>query len=622
MALTPEEEAALAARLGYSMPPEGAPLVPLAATSQPAPSEASLQSTPPQIAPAMSGGVVDPEYQSVPQDDMPPTPVAVPQNGAQPVSDGSAPQGQQGPAVAGPPAPQYGDASRALAAQAIARLQAERDARSRRGLGSLADDGGTAPVSGGPKNPLPAIQKRAEGDAAEAKRAAEEAGVSLDVASQHQQDAVTEVGEAKSRAYEGTAGISSRMAGEADAQHELALQRQIARNEAMAKTEREIQDINSEADKITPKDRRTTAQRVGSIIAMSLATVGDAFMALAGQKGTALNDTMAILDANVQKDLDEQREALSRKRATAKAKESELGRAREKYGDDIAADKIAYDMMLKKYEFETQALLNTSLSEQARAEAQNLLGQIQEKRALNQQEISTRIYERNQATAEQAALQRYQSAQAAAAARMRSDPTIAELEAEAAAGTITAPRMEMLSKARLNAANAEKARQEAVGGGDAGKPGGGSVPPSRVIYDPARWNAADKKAREDFGVAEDNVRALNRDINELDQMLQKYGTEGNWGLGTESDQAAEKMRALKINIQAKLKDSLSLGAWDNGTAQLLSEMVGDPNETFTRGETVRTRLRTVKDAVNFKQNEFARRIGLQSPQVDFKPKGQ
>jgi hypothetical protein len=187
-------------------------------------------------------------------------------------------------------------------------------------------------------------------------------------------------------------------------------------------------------------------------------------------------------------------------------------------------------------------------------------------------------------------------------------------QARAAAAGTAAAKLRERKEAREDAktaaeinklnADADKARN-----GDPSKMN--VAPRNRDVVDQALFASADDKSIRDFRDDETTTQVLNAKIEELDNMLRQYGTEGTWG-SEEKRKAAAKMKGLALDIQLTLKDKKKLGTWDAGSKEVLADMVGDPNALLTSGDTMREQLAVVKRSSIQQQETAARNLGLSS----------
>jgi hypothetical protein len=127
--------------------------------------------------------------------------------------------------------------------------------------------------------------------------------------------------------------------------------------------------IDSEADKIQVKDRRTTTQKVLGIIGLALSSVADGMSGFSGKQTNFAGNLESSLNAAVDKDLALQREAIQDKRKQSAARYSEMGIAQKLFVDDVeSATKYASALRKDMYARELDASAKRSANPVIQAE--------------------------------------------------------------------------------------------------------------------------------------------------------------------------------------------------------------------------------------------------------------
>lgn len=117
------------------------------------------------------------------------------------------------------------------------------------------------------------------------------------------------------------------------------------------------------------EDKRTTGQRIGALIGLAFAGIGDAFSGFAGRQTDYVGQTQQLIDSMVEADKQRWREQLQNKKDARSANQNALARARQFFQDDRAADEYV-GALQKEYwagQLEAEALRmgNQLVQEQA-----------------------------------------------------------------------------------------------------------------------------------------------------------------------------------------------------------------------------------------------------------------
>jgi hypothetical protein len=155
------------------------------------------------------------------------------------------------------------------------------------------------------------------------------------------------------------------------------------RRENLDRLQKSIADEQDALAKFEVKrDRRTDSQRALGAIAMVLSGIGGALL---GQKG---NLALDIIERDIDRDIEAQREQLRGKNAAVAAKQNQLGYLLSRYGDDRIAEGAIRSRMLDSYARQIQDLMQKPSSESMAANRDKLLADIQIKRAESEAKIS------------------------------------------------------------------------------------------------------------------------------------------------------------------------------------------------------------------------------------------
>lgn len=207
------------------------------------------------------------------------------------------------------------------------------------------------------------------------------------VAAQGEAQAVRAQADAEARAIEQHGAALQQQAQQEAVARQAFEAEQKALQERREQSLKEAQLLNNQADNMKVVDKRTTGQRVMGILAVALGGLGDAFSSMGGGQSNHAGSVMRQIDAQVQRDLELQQEAIQDKRKSAAAKFTELGIANQ-FSDDARLNfQFAQTLRERQYASELKAVAGSTANEQARAAAEVAASQIEERAALNQAKL-------------------------------------------------------------------------------------------------------------------------------------------------------------------------------------------------------------------------------------------
>lgn len=191
----------------------------------------------------------------------------------------------------------------------------------------------------------------------------------------------------------GRAQERAKILGQRQAELEQAgAQFQAKRDARQAEADRvaaEYRAHNEQANQVEIRDRRTTGQRVMGALAVVLSGLGDAVAAGGNVRTDYAQQTLAMIDDAIERDLEIQRANLENKRASAAAKFTELGLARQSVQDVGEAEALARASLMDKYAGALERAKEEGAgddavvtSQQAAAQLRGQAAQIREQRAL------------------------------------------------------------------------------------------------------------------------------------------------------------------------------------------------------------------------------------------------
>lgn len=222
----------------------------------------------------------------------------------------------------------------------------------------------------------------------------------------------------------------------------------------------------AQADQFQVRDRRSTGQKIGGSIAMALGGIGDALQRMGGVQNVA-SHVQEIIDASIDRDLEEQMQALDSKKDAARAKWSEYGLAREQVGDAETAKQMALAALDKKYATQAEAIAQSGISdqaaEQAVALAQNLRNRAEQRTADNAARLMDKAEERTFQLQDKVVSEDRAAAAAGAGKGGWGRYTVEQLQQAKAAGQLPADGEKYLADVLKGGAEAMSATNKATG---------------------------------------------------------------------------------------------------------------------------------------------------------------
>ena len=383
--------------------------------------------------------------------------------------------------------------------------------------------------SAGLRNPLPGIERDARARAADAERGFADATTDFVAGNEQQRQAALDAGEAQAATARRLANLDREAAFDMAGREELHKARVKAFEDSTAKTHDEIKSLEDDVANGEPKDRRSPGQKALSVIAIMLGGIGQGF-SRAGGVDTP-NAGLEMVNLQIQRDLDRQRELLANKRTALAAKQSDLGIAREKFGATQQADQAAYLMSLKRFETEAQAAKNEGLSKEASAAADQLIGQLQQRQGEVLMNLHGSLLDKNRAQADALAVTQWREQQAARA------------------------RAQQMQDPRL--------------------PGG------VVVADPVIYGRLTEKQRGEVPAAIEAREKAAQALEEIRRLRAEHpvarGFDGSILTGGVQSEVSKRIASAHTRYTTALKGLEELGALDKGTVELAGQMTGDPS---------------------------------------------
>lgn len=191
-------------------------------------------------------------------------------------------------------------------------------------------------------------------------------------ATRDQANALRAEGEVRAQGFEQQAELERQQNAELEVRVEDFEAEQRERQQARDQVAGEFAELSEQANNMSPKDRRTKAQKVVGTLAIALGGVADGFAAMGGNYGTKhAADVQAQINLQIQRDLEMQKMALDNKRAAAAAKQTEFGMAREALGDAQQAEAFATAQLQRKYATQLRETGANTSREVAKAAAES-----------------------------------------------------------------------------------------------------------------------------------------------------------------------------------------------------------------------------------------------------------
>jgi hypothetical protein len=217
-----------------------------------------------------------------------------------------------------------------------------------------------APDARSMREPLPLGDASTyRGAAGEVQRSAEEARSSFD-----RQSAVYDVTSRERRAAQGEFAAEQQEL--LRAQQERTRLYQEERRQLLTDYDRINREIAEDARKVG--DSRTDKQKILGIVAIALASIGDAVGALGGYQSDGSTRVAEGISRAVQADVDRQWKALEKKGELAKATRDRIGQVRDFFGDDMQAQALVGAITKDRYASQVESIADT-MGNSERAEA-------------------------------------------------------------------------------------------------------------------------------------------------------------------------------------------------------------------------------------------------------------
>ena len=155
--------------------------------------------------------------------------------------------------------------------------------------------------------------------------------------------------EAQARAADTTAQALAATRESADKARMLDEGERLLEQDAIEARRQKIADGYDRLSEERVVDRRTPTQRAMSTLGVALSGLGDAMMAGAGRQGTSMQNTLRMIDQNIERDTDSQLRAIAAKREGLTAADQRLKDFTAQVGNDRAARQYAVAQQWEDY---------------------------------------------------------------------------------------------------------------------------------------------------------------------------------------------------------------------------------------------------------------------------------
>lgn len=406
-----------------------------------------------------------------------------------------------------------------------------------------------------PKSPLPGMIKDASGRAIEAEGAANQAEDEQTQADQAFTGSQEDLGNARSEAQQGVAGIHGQIAADAEGHQKLTDDMNQGYQQAAYKTEQESREIADQIKNFRPRDQRTVGHRVANALAVFLGGVGDAFMAAGGQRGNNADGVVQLINQGIQRDLDEQQSILSNHKTALVAKNDELGHLYQRWGQSDAALKGAWLMKLDQAENSLKGVLASGASVEAKALANESIAKLQQQRSETERQLQMNLFQSNHERANQLVLAKHAEDRRAALAA--ANAPYANMKRQLELQKLYAETGKTTAEAGKAGAEAMKAMGEAKGLAN-----GPYLGKDVQVTDPQAFQAwsASKPASASVEKLQQSIQGfseLRNSVGELRRLKSEWGSENDTMNTKEGRAAAAEMNAHReqvISSLGKLKD--------------------------------------------------------------------
>jgi hypothetical protein len=187
-----------------------------------------------------------------------------------------------------------------------------------------------------------------------------------------------------------------------------------ARETAIARIEQERRALADDAARFEIRDRRSVGTRVMGALAIALSGAGQALQAYGGRNPSP-NMALEVIQRSIDRDFAAQEKMLQTKQLAVAAKDTELGRAYQRYGMTQEATIAAKLALREKYARGLEIAAAGSAGQQAQQNAMALSGQLRQQNAVEREQLERGRYEQLSAEHRRLRMADYQAKQQAAA---------------------------------------------------------------------------------------------------------------------------------------------------------------------------------------------------------------
>jgi hypothetical protein len=388
-------------------------------------------------------------------------------------------------------------------------------------------------------------------------------------------DSFAREGDAKALAASEAVKIYGQQAGVAD-RYAQAAEANYGNHQARAARYRQMEDEDFERLQQEPP-------KPGHLKSIFNVISGIIGAAAGGEQGAAIGMLRQHVNRQAEEDAQERMAAQNRIEVSGKIQDRILSDSANEF--DAAAKLVAGQWVVASRHLEQIA--NESNVPAFREQALRLSIQAKDQaRGLLKQNVEAQVQQAQAAQAAQA------KARAASLRTRWEEMPQQELEALQRAGLLPAPQAKKL-------AELQKAQREAAG--DAGKPM--PVIAGRQVANPEVFRSVRDVDLSKFRDTQGGMDALEKNLKELDKLLEEHGTEA-YG------EHAGTMDALTKAATGTIKDIKTLGTLDNGLLTFAEGLLGDPTSWYKSGGSVRARIKATRASLREELEAKAENLGL------------
>lgn len=386
---------------------------------------------------------------------------------------------------------------------------------------------------------------------------------------------------------------------------------------AAAAAETEARALGEKAGAMRVVDRRTTGQKTMGLFALLMSGAADGAAQLGGNRDTRHVDDMAkLLNEQVEKDMEQQREERTQVQGRARDKWSEAALAHQHYGDTLHAQSAHMGMLQAKYAAATEQIAAASANPVLKQRAAVAAAQLKDEAAKNlmsAHDARTLELQREMAAerrARIAASAGFQRAQVAAADSPK-QLTRVELEALEQSGQLTGPQGQQLNYIRQAGSTGTKQGEAAFDQSTdpvrVASKKGGRLSQDLVVEDPeiAPLHA---KGAEKMQAGADSARIIVKAIDEAIRIRSEHPFKSAiWGTD-----ARGQLQSVGTSIKLNSKNLFDLGALSGPDIGLVEGIAGDPANILSVNE---AKLKELRSSIESGVKDKFESRGFRAPQL-------